>query len=90
MLVWLAWLDSQYEVPARGDFYLMQVAAEVRRVLSKKPSAIKLSDFHLRFSERAPASKQQAAAVSKAAWVGRMTMPVKVVTSPSGVTTSGN
>lgn len=50
-LTWQAWIDRQWNRPDRTDFYLMQVACEVRRVLSRKPAGIKIDDFRLPFGE---------------------------------------
>jgi len=36
-------------VPSRLDYYLMMVAAEVRRGYVKNPERVKLADFLLRF-----------------------------------------
>jgi hypothetical protein len=48
----MAWLDEQMNVPSLTDQYLMQIAAEVRRVLSKKPKKIKVEHFLLKFVKR--------------------------------------
>ena len=52
----------------------MQIAAEVRRVLSKNPGSIKIEHFRLKFGEKsAPTPKmtvEEAAAISKARWLG--------------------
>lgn len=69
--VWLAWMTMQWDNPDRSDYYLMQVACEVRRVLSNNPRGIKVADFRLQFGQPAagrPASRQQAAEWSKARW----------------------
>lgn len=80
MLVYMTWLSDQWCEPSKTDYYLMMIACEVRRVLSRRPNQIKLSHFRLQFgsgdNRRKPASREQAAAWSKAAWLGRMTMPV--------------
>lgn len=47
-IAWLEWLDRQWDIPTRIEFYLMQIAMEVRRVLSKFPNKIKLLDFMLK------------------------------------------
>lgn len=49
LILWLAYFDALLDRPDRTDSYLMQIACEVRRVLSKKPGEIKLKDFRLRF-----------------------------------------
>lgn len=42
-------MGEQWNKPTLTHYYLMQIAAEVRRVLSKKPNAIKLKDFLIEF-----------------------------------------
>jgi len=49
ILAWFIWINQQYDVPNRSDYYLMQIAQQVARVLSKEPKRIKLSDFKLKF-----------------------------------------
>jgi hypothetical protein len=56
----------------------MQIAQEVRRVLSKDPEAIKLDHFKIRFElvEKKPTPKLTRSQVSKrglARWVGMLT-----------------
>lgn len=51
-LVTLAWLQQQWNRPTRSDSYLMQIACEVRRVLSKDPRKIHLSHFELEFGPK--------------------------------------
>ena len=70
-LMWMEWLDAQWNRPSRTDNYLMLIAAEVRRVLSKKPNSIKLSHFLLKFSKAGAApkmTKEQKTAMAKAQW----------------------
>jgi hypothetical protein len=66
----------------------MQVAAEVRRTLMKRPNeAIDLNDLKVKFRPVAPAgggpvlTPEQRLAVSKAAWLGAVG-PVERVTKP--------
>lgn len=71
----LAWLDEQWNQPSRNDQYLMQIAMEVRRVLSKKPNAIELDHFKLEFgtTEVKPVLKLTRAQLAKqsiARWCG--------------------
>lgn len=69
--LWLAWMDLQWNRPDRTDHYLMMVACEIRRVLSKNPAAIKSGDFELRFESRKskPAlTIEQATQYSQARW----------------------
>lgn len=62
--------------PSRTDHYIMQVAQEVRRVLSKRPNSIKLSDMKITFKggEEKPTSKEQASAWAKQRWMGMIGM----------------
>lgn len=53
---WLQYLDEEWNTPTRSDHYLMQIAAEVRRVLAKRPRTIRLKDFFLKFTK---AKKQE-------------------------------
>lgn len=77
--LWLRWLDDNYNKPSLSDYYMMQIAAEVRRVLSKNPDKIKLKDFLLSFDTSdkkekgkkkvdKPSSIQAAANYAKAKW----------------------
>lgn len=70
-----AWLDEQWNQPSRSDQYLMQIAMEVRRVLSKKPNVIQLDHFKLKFqsTEAKPTPKLSVAELTKqsiARWCG--------------------
>lgn len=69
-LTWHAWLAMEWSRPSRSDYYQMQTACEVRRVLSKKPRQVKIKHFHLEFdgSDRPRMSQEQAVAWSKAKW----------------------
>lgn len=49
---WMSWLDDQWNSPDRHDFYLMQIAAEVRRPNVKTPSRVQMKDFVVKFEER--------------------------------------
>lgn len=80
--VWLAWLGEEWNHPSRTDHYLMQLDVTVKRLLAKHPGRIKFEQSQLKFgpvARRGPQTKEQATAISKAAWLGRMTMPVTVV-----------
>lgn len=72
-LTWECWLDMEWSRPSRSDYYTMQVATEVRRVLSKNPNAIQIKDFHLPFGEYGKqqskkASDAEIAQQAKASW----------------------
>jgi hypothetical protein len=77
-LLWVSYLNAEWEHPDPHCFYMMSIAAEVRRVLAKNPNAIKLEDFRLKFRgavEEKPArpqTREEAAAWSKAVWGARL------------------
>jgi hypothetical protein len=78
--VWLAWLEEEEGRPSRADWYSMQVAASVHRVLaafSRNAPPVRLEDFKLRFRRQdaravPPTSREDAAALAKAAWGARL------------------
>ena len=75
-VVWCAWLDIEFDRPDRSDWYAMQVAAEVRRVLAKNPGNIKTDSFKLKFQVGAKTVKPtraEAAAAAKERSLARMT-----------------
>ena len=77
----LAWLDEQLDRPSRSDNYLMQIAAEVRRILrlgevwgsKKKPATVDPNDMKLKFVKPKPKAIQKTTsetqARSKAGWL---------------------
>ena len=67
----LAWLDAQWNKPSRLEYYLMQIAQEVRRVLSKKPKLIKLKDFLINFGgkKNEKVDYQKTVLASKMTWL---------------------
>lgn len=70
-LTWLEWLDQQWDEPSRSDYYLMQIAAEVRRgyVASRYARRIRIPDFRLRFQRpRRPRNLREATRWAKAKW----------------------
>lgn len=48
-VVWMEYLRQDANVFHRMDYYLAQIAAEVRRLYVKYPKKVKLSDFLLKF-----------------------------------------
>lgn len=53
-LVWHRWLEQQWQVPSRADWYAMQTAAEIRLVrnsFSKNPQAVRLSSMKIKFED---------------------------------------
>jgi hypothetical protein len=46
----LAWIDSRWEEPpSRLEWYLMQIAAEVKKSFHKKPQSVKTEGMVIRF-----------------------------------------
>jgi hypothetical protein len=73
-LAWQEWLLEDWNRPDKTDHYLMEVACEVRRVLSGNPRNIRLDHFRLKFGESKPAmTREQAAAASRSKWLGIVT-----------------
>ena len=77
--LWMDYLDAEWDIHSRTDNYLMQIAMEVKRVLSGKPSLIKLKDFVLSFVSDKPKpevteeQKQQKVKWFKSQWLARLT-----------------
>lgn len=46
---WMTFLDQEVNSFHREDYYLAQIAAEVRRTFTKNPSHIKTKDFIIEF-----------------------------------------
>jgi hypothetical protein len=53
-MLWHRWFGLQWNRPSRDNWYLMAIAAEVRRVLSKQPRSIKEKHFKLKFDLENP------------------------------------
>ena len=70
-LTWMVWLKEERQTPKLTDYYLMQLAAEVRRVLSKKPNSIKMEHFELKSSTEKESLEQNklAADMAKTRWL---------------------
>jgi hypothetical protein len=85
MRITLAWLEMQWDRPSRTDWYLMQVAAEVRKGLVKRPNAVKTEHLKIKFvldrkrSARGSAlTPQEQMALSKHRWLGAVGLIGKV------------
>lgn len=78
-LVWGHWLDGEWNRPDRGDKYLQQVAYEVRRGNAKHPNRVKFEHLELKFRRRGERpnnlTREQAARISKAKWIGMVSTP---------------
>ena len=91
-MAWQVWLSWQHNRPDRTDYYLMQIACEVRRIWAAKPDKVRLDQFKITFEESKSSAKssnaeqrgtvrqptrQEAAAFARARWLSRMTLPVR-------------
>lgn len=74
-LIRLQWIEDEFDRPNRSDHYLMLIAAEVRRVLSKNPNLIKLNDFKLNFKDPPELTLEEATRISKARVAARSRRP---------------
>lgn len=86
---WCDYLEQDLNRPSRGDYYLAQIAMEIRRGYVKTPANVKLEHFLLEFSKkegpkkpRTEEEREQWAAASKARWLG-MVMSSKTKTPPT-------
>lgn len=72
-LEWVSYLEQDSNAFHREDFYLAQVAAEVRRLIAKNPKAVKVQDFILKFVESRQEGKsknwKERMAASKEYWM---------------------
>ena len=69
----LAWIDKYEDVPSRDNWYMMQVAAEVRRSQLKNPSSVSLKDMKLKKEEvTQPVTLEEATARAKTRWYGML------------------
>jgi hypothetical protein len=58
-LVWIDWSNHDMNFPSRQEYYLMQVACEVRRGwVTGKPSEVTLNDMRLKFTVPKPSPSQ--------------------------------
>lgn len=64
---WLEYLNQEDTVVSKEDFYLAQIAAEVRRSFDKYPNKVKTKSFLLSSAE-----KKTAATDSKSIWLAAL------------------
>ena len=75
---YLDWLDT--DGFHREDYYLAQIASEIRRSFIAKPEKVRLTDFLLKFQEKKPEPvlmPEQRMKKSKSAWLGLFKMKEK-------------
>lgn len=65
--MWMEYLGSDYEqnIFHRQDFYLAQIACEIRRTITKNPKAVKLKDFIIDFVKKTVKKKRTSYDVEK-------------------------
>lgn len=76
-LSWLAYFEQEWDRPSRTDYYLMQIALEVARMMAgKKKGRFKLNQFLLKFGtherRRGKVDPIAAAKKAKALWAARL------------------
>lgn len=80
ILKWESWFSTEWNEPTKSDQYLMQIAAEVRRVLAKNPSKIKNDHLKIKFVKVEPKkklTKEEATKAAKARWSGILGLTIK-------------
>lgn len=72
----LYWMGEDWSTPSRTDYYLMQIACEVRRVLAKDPGKIRTNHFKLDFgtgkAKKPKLTREEAAEKAKASWIAAL------------------
>lgn len=79
-LLWMQWLEIDRNRVTPDQYYLMQIAQEVRRVLSKNKSKILLKHFRIKFGRKKDKENRQptreelneATRKSRAGWFARV------------------
>jgi hypothetical protein len=69
----LAWLEEEQSRPSQTDWYLMQVAMQIKRGYVKDPNSVKLEDMRLvKAKPEKPVTKAEAVARAKSRWFGML------------------
>ena len=80
-LMWFRWLHIQWNTPSRSDYYLMQIAAEIRRGNLERGQRVAVDDMKLTFKssneKQDTTSTGDRAALMKSMWMGRVGGKVK-------------
>ena len=73
---WVQFLEEEMNVLTRTDYYLAQIAAEVRRVVVRNPKSVKIEDMILKFQIRGEGKErvppEEVLRKSKAFWLGSL------------------
>ena len=76
---WNSFLSGEMNTLSRGDFYLAQIAAEVRRGYVKNPRKVKIEDmlisFRMESGEGQEDTVEDTVKRSKAFWLGPLNLP---------------
>lgn len=75
---WQRFFKQELGNPTRGEYYLAQIAAEVRRHIARKPLDVDKSQFLMKFeyssgeadTHKTPVDPETKVATSKAFWFG--------------------
>lgn len=68
---WIVYLDEEMNLFHREDFFLAQIATEIRRSFVKDPSKVKFKDFLIQFKKKVEPKKlsiEERSKRSKAFW----------------------
>lgn len=87
-LAWMEWEAESKNTPGLNEYYIAQATAEIRRVMSTRPSSIKIEDFILEFRNKddiSPEHMKNVNNVAKLNWSKRMTMPIRIITKEEAV-----
>lgn len=67
---WLCFLNKEEERQTKQDYYLAQIAAEIRRGQVKSPRSIKVKDFLVQVTTAATPQQEKKTERSKSFWMG--------------------
>lgn len=70
-VMWMEYLEMEVNAFHREDYYLAQIAAEMRRSFVKNPKKVKLDDFLLKFKNkviRKGMTKEERTKIAKSFW----------------------
>ncbi len=76
-LSWVEWLDMQWNIPTRDNYYMMRVAQRIIQAAVKEPDEIDIYDQRVEFGdgkkkESTEESKAEIVGWEKAVWLGRV------------------
>jgi len=72
-VLWMEYLEGKINAFHREDYFLAQIAAEIRRSFVKNPKKVKLDDFLLKFKDktktaRKKMTKEERTKIAKSFW----------------------